>query len=234
MVGTRKQRRPARLIGRGGQLILSTLTGAGLALLVILLFHSQLRPALTRLAGVQVNNLVVGLVSETVREEMGSGGWGELLALEKDAEGRITALRTNMAEAEALRARVVDRLLDRLDALSAQELHIPLGSLTGSALLSGRGPEVPVRILSAGALSAELDSQFHSAGINQTRYQLTLAARVTVELLLPGGPAETEVSTRAAVAEAVLLGQVPERYADFSRSDTAKEAADGYFDDGTN
>ncbi len=236
MVRKRRGRRPRRPIGGGSQLALSTLAGAILAAAAILLFHSQLRPALARLAGAQVNNLVVGLVSEAVREDAASGAldYSDLIALEKDGTGQITALHSNMAAAEVLRTQVVERLLNRLDGLSAQELRIPLGSLTGSALLSGRGPAVPVRILSVGALSADFDNQFTSAGINQTRYQVVLKVHVTVELLLPGGPEETEVTTQVTAAETILLGQVPEHYTYFSQFDTAKEAADGYFDYGTN
>ena len=236
MVRKRRGRRPRRPLGRGSQLALSTLAGVILAAAAILLFHSQLRPALARLAGAQVNNLVVGLVSASVREDAASGAldYSGLISLEKDSAGQITALHSNMAAAEVLRTQVVERLLERLDGLSAQELRIPLGSLTGSALLSGRGPEVPVRILSLSALSADFDNQFTSAGINQTRYQVVLKVHVTVELLLPGGPAETEVTTQVAAAETILLGQVPEHYTYFSQFDTAKEAADSYFDYGTN
>lgn len=234
MARKRWGRRPSRSTGR--QLALSALAGALLAAGIILLVHSRLRPALAQLAGAQVNNLVVGLVSEAVREDLASNTleYGDLISLEKDHTGQITALNSNMASAEVLRGHIVERLLEQLDGLTAQELLIPCGSLTGSALLSGRGPAFPVRILSAGVLSADFDNQFTSAGINQTRYQVVLKVHVTVELLLPGGPEETEVATQVVAAETILLGQVPEHYTYFSQFDTAKDAADSYFDYGTN
>ena len=208
----------SRPMGTPRQLLLSALVGAILASAVILSMHCRLRPALTRMAGARVNNLVEQLVSEAIQTDAASGelDYKALISLEKDASGQITALHSDMASAELLRAHIVELLNQRLDSLSALEISIPIGTLTGSVLLSGRGPAIPVRILSVGAVSAEFDNQFSAAGINQTRYQVVLKVHVTVELLLPGGTAQTEVDTRLTVAETILLGQVPEYYADFS------------------
>ena len=58
--------------------------------------------------------------------------------------------------------------LGRIDQVSARELSIPVGSLTGSPLLAGRGPRISVRMESVGSSAARFENQFESAGINQT------------------------------------------------------------------
>ena len=207
------------------QLLLSALVGGAVAAGLILLFQQGMRPILEQLAGAQVNNLVVTKINDVIRREMAAGTLDSdgLITLERDEDGRITALTSDMAAAERLRSGVADLLAQELEGLTAVELSIPVGSLTGSALLSGRGPSIPVRVLSAGAVDTAFENQFTDAGINQTRYQVVLNIRVEVTMLLPGGPAETEVTTQVVAAETILLGEVPEYYAQFSTPSSQTE-----------
>lgn len=75
-------------------------------------------------------------------------GWMEydrLVKFDKDSDGRVTALSSNMAEFNRLQTAVADDVLARLSQVSASELAVPLGTLTGSPLLAGRGPKLTVK-----------------------------------------------------------------------------------------
>ena len=64
--------------------------------------------------------------------------------------------------------------------------------------------------MSAGTVSAEFDSQFSSAGLNQTIHRIWLRIEVPLRVVLPGGQIETMVSSDYCVAETVIVGQVPD------------------------
>ena len=136
--------------------------------------------------------------------------------MEKDTEGNITAVHSNMAAFNRLQAQILDIILARIDQVSARELSIPIGTLTGSALLAGRGPRISVRMESVGSSSAKFENRFDSAGINQTNHQIVLKVDVSVSILLPGFTTATTVSTAVTVAETVIVGAVPETYTYFS------------------
>ena len=115
-----------------------------------------------------------------------------------------------------MQSRIADEILRRLTEVSTSELEIPLGTLTGSALLAGRGPRLFVRMQAVGSANAVFRNQFTSAGINQTRHQIFLDVDVYMSILLPGMKTSTKVTNEIAVAETVIVGSVPDTYTYFS------------------
>ena len=89
---------------------------------------------------------------------------------------------------------------------------MPVGSLTGISLFSGRGFSLPVEVVAVGSAHGDFQSQFTSAGINQTRHRILLEVTVSVEILLPGETMQTEICPQVPIAETVIVGQVPDTY----------------------
>lgn len=210
--------------------VISSAVGIGLALLLIGSLSARMRPMMIALATVQVNNEVVRLLGQAAEEL--SLSYDDVVELEKDSEGKIIALKSDMNAVSAYRTRLLEYLVEHEGDLKQRQMRIPLGALTGIELLSAQGPGIPVRILSIGTPTSRFKNDFSSTGINQTRHRIMLQIAVTACFLLPGRTSETEVSTEICVAETVIVGSVPERYTYFSQFDTAKEASDGYFDYG--
>ena len=196
---------------------LALLAAAGL-LALALYVSAQMRPLLENLAPARVSNAVTRIVSEAVYEaiETGELQYDGLVTLEKDSQGKVTAVRSNMAAFNHLQAEILDTILTRVGQVSARELSIPVGTLTGSALLAGRGPRITVRMESLGTSEARFENAFTSAGINQTRHQIMLNVDVYVSVLLPGFTTATKVSNSFTVAETVIVGAVPDTYTYFS------------------
>ena len=195
---------------------LTLLVLALLAAAVSLLWH--LKPVMTSMATARVSNLVNRIVSAAVNEavENGSIDYQNFVIFEKDETGHITALRSNVAEVNRMQGQITDEILHRLSEVATSELEIPLGTLTGSALLAGRGPSLFVRMQAVGSASAAFRNQFTAAGINQTRHHIFLDVDVYMSILLPGMKTSTRVSNEIAVAETVIVGSVPDTYTYFS------------------
>ena len=208
---------------------LTLLVLALLAAVVSLLWH--LKPVMTSMATARVSNLVNRIVSAAVNEavENGSIDYQNFVIFEKDETGHITALRSNVAEVNRMQGQITDEILHRLSEVATSELEIPLGTLTGSALLAGRGPSLFVRMQAVGSASAAFRNQFTAAGINQTRHQIFLDVDVYMSILLPGMKTSTRVSNEIAVAETVIVGGVPDTYTYFSTTpDETEQYAEDY------
>ena len=195
---------------------LTLLVLALLAAAVSLLWH--LKPVMTSMATARVSNLVNRIVSAAVNEAVENGDidYQNFVIFEKDETGHITALRSNVAEVNRMQGQITDEILHRLSEVATSELEVPLGTLTGSALLAGRGPSLFVRMQAVGSASAAFRNQFTAAGINQTRHQIFLDVDVYMSILLPGMKTSTKVSNEIAVAETVIVGGVPDTYTYFS------------------
>ena len=186
---------------------------------------AQMKPLLASLATTKVSNTVTRIVSEAVYEaiETGEIQYDGLVSFETDNDGKITAVRSNMAAFNHLQAEILDTVLTRIDQVSARDLSIPIGTLTGSSLLAGRGPRITVRMESVGSSEANFSNEFVSAGINQTKHQISLTVDVYVSILLPGFTTATKVSNSFIVAETVIVGAVPDSYTYFSTDPSTYE-----------
>lgn len=219
-----------RLTGRQRVLIwLTVIFTLLLALTVAVVLH--MKPVVVDLATARTSNAVNRIVVAAVNDAVDSGriDYEQLVDFDKDAEGHVTALRSNMAAFNRLQASIADDILQRMAEVSSTDLAIPIGTLTGSPLLAGRGPCLRVRMQSVGTATARFDNQFSSAGINQTRHRIILNVDVHVSILLPGLTTYTKVSNEISVAETVIVGGVPETYTYFSTTpDEIENYADEY------
>lgn len=224
----RRLRTPAALRKKRALLFVCCLLAALFALAAVAMTH--LKPVLTSLATARVSNTVNGIVSAAVNETVYRGGvdYDRLISFEKDNDGRITAVKSNMAEFNRLQSAIIEDVLGKLSEVSTKEISIPVGTLLGSPFLAGRGPLIRVRMQSVGSSSAHFENAFTSAGINQTRHQIYLVVDVSVSILLPGFSTMTKVSSTYAVAETVIVGSVPENYTYFSNSEDMAQNAEEY------
>jgi sporulation protein YunB len=189
-----------------------------------------MRSILTRLATARVSSMVNRIVSEAVNTAIDDGEfqYERLISFEKDNEGKITAVKSNMPEFNRLQSAILNQILERISEVSTRDLSIPLGTLTGADLLAGRGPLITVRMQSVGSSSAKLENEFLSAGINQTKHEILLNVDVYVSILLPGFTTATKVSNTFTVAETIIVGSVPQNYTYFNSDDPIEEDAEQF------
>lgn len=199
-----------------------------ITLTIVFAFH--LKTILGDLAVTRVSNSVNRLVTEAVNDAINNGEiqYDDLITFQKDANGRITAFQSNMASFNRLQADITGDILQRMSGVSDTELAIPLGTLTGSALLAGRGPRFKVKMQTVGSCSAHFENAFDHAGINQTTHSILLYVDVSVTILLPGFSTYTKVSNAFSVAETVIVGDVPDTYTYFDSGNDLMEDAYEY------
>ena len=209
-------------------LLLLAVSAALITLLLVAM--RELKPILTSLATARVSNAVTRVVNASVNETLYSSGvdYDRLISLEKDNDGRITAVKSNMAEFNRLQSAVLADVLQKLSEVSTRELSIPVGSLTGTPLLAGRGPLLRIRMQSVGSSSAHFENAFSASGINQTRHEIRLVVDVYVSILLPGSSTATKVTNRYAVAETVIVGSVPDTYTYFDTQQDMSSTAEDF------
>ena len=166
------------------------------------------------LARTQVMNTTSDLTNDAIAKQMADGiiQYDRIVYFEKDLEGRITALKTNMSEINRLKTDILNIINDEILALDTSDIGIPLGSLFIPELLSGKGPAVPVHILSIRNSDAVFSSAFSQAGINQTLHQITMEVSVDVSVLVLARTESFTVNSEVVIAETVIVGDVPQTY----------------------
>lgn len=199
-------------------------------LMLGLLFCIRLRPIVRTVAVSEARNATVRAMESAVAVHIAAGDmeYECLIRLEKDETGMVTAAAVDMRNLNRLQAALSEEIIRKLTGPGAAELSIPVGNLFSTPLLSGRGPTIPMRILSVSDCEAKLQSSFTDAGINQTLHRIYLELHATVNLLLPGGTTAEEVTDTILAAETVIVGRVPESYMYFESDDNWDEALEQY------
>ena len=181
---------------------------------LLVLFRIKFSAPIRNLARTQVTNATSDLINDAIDKQIEDGKiqYDRIVYFEKDLNGRITALKTNMSEVNRLKTDILNLINDEILALDTTNLGIPIGNLILPEILSGRGPGIPVHILSIRNSDASFHSSFTEAGINQTLQQLIMDVSVDVTVLVLGDTESFTVTSQVVVAETIIVGQVPETF----------------------
>ena len=178
------------------------------------LLRGKYRAVIRDLAETQVKNTTSDLTNDAIARQIASGDirYDRIVYFEKDLNGGITALKTNMSEVNRLKTDILNIINDEILALDNSDIGIPVGSLILPEFLSGKGPAIPVHILSISNSDAVFTSHFTQAGINQTLHQLIMEVSIDIAVLVLGSTSSFTVTSEVVVAETVIVGDVPQTY----------------------
>lgn len=202
---THAQRNRLRLIVAVTVILVSGLT---------LLFRVRLAPMAEQLIETQVDNQASDAINAAIADQIAEGefDYDRMVTIEKDANGNVAAIRTNIGELNRLKTSVLQRMDEELEQLSMEQLGVPIGSVLLPELFSGRGPLVPVRVLAVRTSDASFRNSFQAAGINQTLHSIYIDIHVCITILTWTGTSEINVDSAVVAAETVIVGTVPTTY----------------------
>ena len=203
-----------------------------LLLSCVLIYNLQILPVLFPLAKAKCTTELTDAVNRIVRARMQSesDGYTDFVRLHFGEDGSVASVETNTPRLARLSGDVVGDVLTH----ERMTVCIPLGSLSGSALLSGKGPDVRVKLAVSQKITCAVRGDFTESGINQTLHRVFLRVTVEVCALLPGAVQTFSVPTDVCVAETVIIGKVPEAYTRIDRfaSDVTETEIDDISDYG--
>ena len=195
--------------------------------------NDRVNPILKKMTAVQAayiaNIAIDSAASEVLGEEDIS--YSDLIRLHTLSDGTVSSMTANIKEMNRFKTDISRVIQQKLLEYREREISIPIGTLTGIDLLSGRGAAIRMKIQLYGNVSANLRCKFDSAGINQTRHQIICDVKVGVSAILPGCSSYTEVENSFTVSETVLLGRVPDSFTNVDTNDDLYDDINNFLDD---
>lgn len=200
---------------RRGTMLRGLLLAALIFIALVLYLEQNLTQVTLSLAQANARTLAVTVLNDAVEQVVRSGvSYDELIHVTQGADGQVSLLQADTTAMNRLAADAIALAQAQLESTDNQFVQVPLGSALGLTLLAGSGPKIYVQILPVGAISSRFDTEFQSAGINQTRHRIFLTLTAAVRLVIPTGAKTIEASTQVAVAESIIVGQVPDSFVD--------------------
>lgn len=207
----RRNPRPSRR-GRAARRLLAGLVAAtGLYVWVV---ETEVKPRVEEMAEYECRAIVVEAMNRAVSGEMQRTPalYEELYTLSYAPDGTLCAVQADTAALNQARLALVDAVQQALAQLPEQSWSIPLGSLSGWTVLGGLGPGWELSLQPRGYVEGHMEQDTESLSINRTRYTVTLALQVTINMVLDGKHNTAVVTERIPVADLLLDGAVPSYY----------------------
>lgn len=199
---------PQRWVRRGLALLLAA---AGL---YVYLVETEVKPRVEELAEYECRAIVVQAMNEAVSAEMQRTPalYQDLYTLTYAPNGALCAVQADTAALNRAQLVLVDAVQQALAALPARSWTFPLGSLSGWSVLGGLGPDWEMQLQPRGYVEGRMEEEAESLSINRTRYTVSLALQVTINMVLDGKHSTAVVAERIPVASLLLEGEVPSYY----------------------
>lgn len=190
------------------------LTAAAVMIVAAVWMTGRMQPLVRELAKAKVENRGQNVINAAIELQLEHGqiDYGNIIFLEKDVDGNVTALKTNIAEVNRLKTQTLAMTDTMLLDMDVDEVGLPLGSVIFPTFFSGSGPKLPVKVLSISNSDADFRNVFSEAGINQTAHQIMMDVVIDMTILTPVGTDTVRVTSSVVVAETVIVGHVPESY----------------------
>lgn len=139
----------------------------------------------------------------------------DLYILRYDETGLVQSAETDTSKLARLQYTLEGDLTQAMEE-GAADFSIPLGTLLGLQLFSGRGPDITVKVIPLSHVESRVETGFTAAGVNQTKLQTDLVFSVQMCAVLAGMQVETTAQSTICVAQVLIVGQTPEFYVEGS------------------
>lgn len=172
--------------------------------------------SITPIMDKQCQNIAKSVATQISNEQativMSRYSYDDLCNVNKDTNGNISMISSNVITINEIISDVAIKIQEELNKEENNNFKIKLGSLTGTRILSGRGPNIDVKLQIIGNLDTDLRSEFEEAGINQTLHRMYLQVECNVIILTPFKTTEEKIINQVLLSEAVIIGTTPNTY----------------------
>ena len=201
-----------------------TIIGAAVFAVILVLLAAALRrtdKALRPVAAMQAEHFASAsaneLIGKTVSDYLEDNRftYNDFAAVLYDEGGRVVSVESLSYNINKVQSELTVKVNEALSSSDSRTERIPVGSLTGSYMLVGKGPHIKLKVCPSGSAKVELKSDLINAGINQTCHRISAVITAELRSSVPLYTFDTEVKFEFLLAENVLVGSVPEisRYA---------------------
>lgn len=165
-------------------------------------------------------NVVAIKINQSLKEGITNGELqGGLLHVERDSEGKVQYVEADSRLITRLVLAFSMKMNENYNLGDTEVVPMNLGILTGNKILSQLPLTVNVKVMPLSLTKFQCETEFETQAINQTRYKVYCTVTSNVQILAPFSRETAEINRKVLLAEAVIVGDVPENYVQVPQDD---------------
>lgn len=171
-------------------------------------------PIIVNLSEERVRSLATSTISEVVGDVLLQEGisYNDIAKIKYSDSNTVEMIEIDSVKTNILIREITRDVQKQFDLLGHQGIKIALGTFTGIPFLYGIGPNVSIQLVPIGTVNTKINSNFKSAGINQTLHQLFFVVNAGIGMVLPAKTENFNTELEILLCENIIVGKVPEVY----------------------
>lgn len=138
--------------------------------------------------------------------------YNELVTLRATDKNKVSAIEHNSISMNLLRAKLCEEIDNRIYEYAEGKLSIKLGTVLGSPLFSGLGPNIKIKISPSNHAIIEFKDSIIQGGINQVKHSIYMLVLVNINITTATAQKSSNIELEIPVADTVIIGEVPNYY----------------------
>ncbi|MBO5943988.1 MAG: sporulation protein YunB [Clostridia bacterium] len=196
-----------------------------ISLVGLIFFEIRAKPVIIEMAVAQSENIASAIIENAIVTILYENDitYSSLVDVEKDKDGRVVTVKADTIKMNMLKSKIGAEISNDILETDSREISIPLGTIIGISALSGKGPKIKTTVTLASNVTSTINNSFTSSGINQTLHEIYVNVNATIYVIMPKNSATAEVDSNYCIAQTVIIGTVPETFADFQNKGEQNE-----------
>lgn len=181
---------------------------------VIVYYYKIVCPIIVKLSEEKVRSISTSAISEVVGKTLIEENvkYSDIVKINYSSSGEIDLIEVDVVETNLLIRKITKGVQDQFNELNKQNVEIAFGTFTGIPFLYDIGPRIEVQLIPIGTINTKINSQFKSAGINQTFHQINFLVTASIGMVLPAKTENFNTELEVLLCESVIVGKVPDVY----------------------
>ena len=176
------------------------------------MFEKNIYPMLFAIAKTEAKKIAQEAMLEGVKEVHRTLGLEKMLRIEKGEKGKITFIGINNDLQSQIYDKVVSKIHQKIKDIRYRKVSLTLGQILQTNLVSNIGPSIDLKIIPKGSVNVNFIPRLESKGINMVMVVLFMNVHSDLGVILPFATDNLSVEFSYPVAQALIVGDVPEYY----------------------
>ncbi len=188
-------------------------------LALYILANAKVKPIVLSLAEARLDSIAVKAMNDAVRKTIVDLNYNDLINVKIDSNNNVSFIQADTIKMNDVATKTALYAQENISNIGQQGIMIPLGTIFGNQFMSGKGPNIKVKMEPIGSVTSEYETEFEDAGINQTRHKIYITLISNLRIIIGNSSQHITASTQILVSETIIIGGVPNSFMQFDNED---------------
>ena len=182
--------------------------------LIVFYYFRVVCPVVVKLSEEKVRSVATKTISKVVGDVMVDDelSYDKLVNITYSSDNEVEFVEVDSVEVNIIIRDITKRVQDEFENLGKEGIKIALGTFSGIPFLYNIGPQVSLRLVPIGIVNTNINSNFISAGLNQTLHRLNFNVSANIGMILPGRNQNYVTELEVMLCESIIVGKIPQIY----------------------